>query len=175
MLLPWRDNRPIVRHAAYNALQLGLGGEVIVVVRPDLPELEEALEGLAVRCVPNPSYREGMASSIAAGIASLGADAEGALLLLGDEPEVSPSIVAALLEAYRRDNRPITVPRYGAAIGPPTLFAHAAFPLLAKLTGDAGARQLIAQNPEMVSFVPFPESDRPRDVDTEGDYVKRET
>jgi molybdenum cofactor cytidylyltransferase len=168
LLLPWRDGRPILWHAVRNALELG-PLEVLVVVRPDLPELEDALADLPIRCVPNPRYMEGMASSLLVGLEGVSEGAEGMLLLLGDEPEVPAHIVERLAQAHEREQKPVTVPRYGEQIGPPTLFSRAAFPLLRELTGDAGARHLIARNPELVTYVPFEASDRPRDVDTPAD------
>jgi molybdenum cofactor cytidylyltransferase len=173
LLLPWRDGRTILWHAARNALELK-PLEVLVVVRPDLPELEGALADLPIQCVPNPRYMEGMATSLLVGLDAVSEGARGMLVLLGDEPEVPPHIVERLIQAHEREQKPITVPRYGEQIGPPTLFSRVAFPLLRGLTGDAGARHLIAHNPELDTYVPFEASDRPRDVDTPEDFVKRE-
>jgi molybdenum cofactor cytidylyltransferase len=175
LLLPWRGGKPIVWHAAHNALELG-PLEVIVVVRPDLLELEDAVADLPVRCVPNPRYREGMASSLGVGLEAVSERAEGMLLFLGDEPEVPPQLVGRLVDAFKRERKPFTVPRYGEQIGPPTLFSRAAFPLLRSpetVQGDVGARLLIARNPEMVTYVQFAEGDRPRDVDTREEYEER--
>ena len=170
LLLPWRDGRPIVWHAVSNALGLDVE-EVIVVVQPDSLEMMLALADLPVRCVPNPRYREGMSTSLVAGIDALGDEVDAALVLLGDEPEVSPRIVEALLDAYVEERKPITAPLYGAETGPPVLFARAAFPLLLQLQGDTGARHLIAKYPDLATLVPFVEGDRPHDIDTPGDYI----
>src|SRR5688572_6790597 len=132
LLLPWRDGKPIIWHAAHNALELG-PLEVIMVVRPDLPELVDAVADLPVRCVPNPRFREGMASSLTAGMEAVSERAEGLLLFMGDEPDVPSRLVERLVEAYKREHKPFTVPRYGEQIGPPTLFSRAAFPLLRSL------------------------------------------
>jgi molybdenum cofactor cytidylyltransferase len=168
LLRPWRDGKPLLWHSAHRAVALGLG-EVIIVVRPDLPELAGAVEGLDARCVPNPRFTEGMGTSIAAGIGALRGDARAALVLLGDEPEVPSYVIASLINAHRVESQPITVPLYGKTVGPPSLFTRAVFPLLTQLEGDTGARHLIARHPELVTFVPFDRSDRPRDIDTERD------
>ena len=70
---------------------------VVVVVRPDLPGLLESLDGLPVVSVPNPRYTEGMGTSLAEGVAALPDDAQAVLVLLGDEPDVSPDIVHRLV------------------------------------------------------------------------------
>src|SRR3712207_716632 len=70
LLLPWRDGKSILWHSARNALDLH-PVEVVVVVRPDLPEMITSLGDLRVSCVSNPRFREGMASSLVAGIEAL--------------------------------------------------------------------------------------------------------
>lgn len=169
LLLRLRDGEAIVRHAVRGALRFE-PLETLVVVQPHMPEIEQALDDLPVRCVPNPRYGEGMGTSLAAGVAALGKDAEGVLVILGDEPAVAPHIVQALIEAYLRECKAITIPCYGAQFGPPTIFSAEAFPLLRALGGDTGGRQLAAQHPKMTCIVPFDEQDRPLDVDTPEDY-----
>ena len=169
LLLPLHDGLPVLRHSTCNALALH-PTEVIVVVRPDLPALAEALEGLPVRIVTNPRFDEGMSTSIQAGIAALDEAAQAALLLLGDEPHVFPAIIDALVAVYASAGKPITIPLYGDEVGPPAIFARSFFPELDRLTGDAGARQLVALYPDLVAFVQFPAEARPRDIDTPEDY-----
>jgi molybdenum cofactor cytidylyltransferase len=170
LLLPHPvDKQPLLRHAAQSVLALGLI-DVVVVVRPDLPALAAALAGLRVRIVPNNDYAQGMATSLRAGIAALGSEAQAALVVLGDTPEVDPAVFAALLAAYRAEGRPMTLPVYGGIPGPPTLFSRAAFPALAQLTGDQGARRILVEHPDWVTRVPLPVALIPRDIDTPDDY-----
>lgn len=169
LLLPWRDGKPILWHTAMNALSFQ-PAEVVVVVRPDLAEMIAVISDLPVRCVPNPRYEEGMATSLTVGIQALGGDIEAALVMLGDEPSVEPIIIEKLVEAYLREQKPITIPHYGDQVGPPTLFARQIFPELMDLRGDIGGRQIVSHYPEMVCRVLFPEGMRPHDIDTEQDY-----
>jgi molybdenum cofactor cytidylyltransferase len=169
LLLPWRDGKPILWHTINNALNLE-PREVVVVVRPDLPEMVDALYELPVRCVPNPRYSEGMGSSLAIGIQALSGDTEAALLMLGDEPDVPSHVIERLLAAYRSEGKVITIPMYGEQVGPPAIFARRIFPELTKLQGDQGARSLMAQHPDWARILPFDEADRPHDVDTRDDY-----
>jgi molybdenum cofactor cytidylyltransferase len=169
LLLPLQDGRPIIRHAVSNVLEWN-PSQVVVVVRPDLPAIEEALVDLPVTCVPNPRYQEGMATSLAVGIGALSSPVDAALVALGDEPYVAEHIVMRLVAAYMSERKPITIPQYGEQAGPPTLFARSIFPELLMLEGDIGGRQLLSKYPELVCLVPFNQEDRPRDVDTPGDY-----
>ena len=169
MLLPLGDGKTLLRHSVENVLTLQ-PAETIVVVRPDLPELESSLAGLPMRYVANPRYMEGMGTSLAAGVLALGPEIEAALVVLGDEPYVSGRIFERLVEAFLRERMPVTIPRYGEQLGPPTIFSRRLFPLLAKLEGDTGGRQLVKQHPEFACVVPFAAEERPADVDTPEDY-----
>ena len=169
LLLPLGDGRPVVYHAVLGALALE-PSEVVVVTRPDLPEMAQALDGLPVTIVTNPRYAEGMGTSLGVGIGALSAGVDAALVMLGDEPAVYPEIAMALVEAYMRERTAITVPVYGKQVGPPTLFSRALFEELTALEGDAGGRQLIARHPDMVCRVALPAELRPRDIDTPEDY-----
>jgi molybdenum cofactor cytidylyltransferase len=113
-----------------------------------------------------------MATSLAAGINALGEHIEMALVLLGDMPYVAARIVDELVAAYLTSRQPITIPRYGSAVGPPTLFARPVFPDLLRLEGEVGGRQLLSKYPDLTRQVPFKEQDRPRDVDTVEDYER---
>ena len=169
LLLPLSDGKPVLWHTVQNALRLGASG-VIVVTRPDLPEMPDVLRELPVRCVFNPRYTEGMATSLTAGIEALESNTDAALVMLGDEPYVNPIIIEALVSAYERERKPITMPLYGNRPGPPTLFARSTFPELLKLEGDTGGRQLAETHPEWVCFVPLDEKMKPNDIDTPEDY-----
>src|SRR5207248_2349994 len=114
------------RHAAKRALALE-PSELIVVVRPDLPAIEDALVDLSLTCVPNPRYMDGMGTSLATGVKSLAESTQAVLVMLGDEPAVPPDIAHALVEANLREHKPITVPIYGSQPGPPTLFSRSLF------------------------------------------------
>ncbi|HUS15765.1 MAG TPA: nucleotidyltransferase family protein [Chloroflexia bacterium] len=170
LLLPHpTDGLPLLHHAVAGVLALE-PSEIIVVIRTDLPQLTTALAGLPVRLVPNVEYAAGMSTSLRAGIASLLPAVQAALVVLGDTPAVPPAVFSALLAAYQRDSRPITLPVYGDVPGPPTLFARTAFAAIATLTGDQGARPLAAVHPTWVTRVPLPADWQPADIDTPADY-----
>ncbi len=164
------DGLPLVIHAARGLLALGLV-EVVVVVRPDRPAVAAALAELPLRIVPNPDADAGQATSLRVGVAALGSGVTAALVALGDTPTVAPAVFAALLTAYLAHERPITQPVYGELPGPPTLFTRAAFPALANLSGDDGARTLIRAQPTWVCRVALPAALLPPDVDTPADYA----
>ena len=90
--------------------------------------------------------------------------------MLADMPYVDHAIVEALVSAYNRQGRPITIPVYGQEVGPPTLFARSIFAELLRLEGEVGGRQLVTNYPESACLVPFAEDQRPPDIDTPENY-----
>jgi len=169
LLLPL-DGRAIVRHAVEAVLAGGVDS-VWVVSGPDVEPIEAALAGLDVQLVVNPAPQEGQAGSVRAGIAALPATADSALIALGDQPALAPSIIPALLAARRTSSRPIVAPRYRDGQGNPVLFKREIFPELLRLTGDQGARPVIQKEPARVEWVEL-DLPMPPDVDTPGDYEK---
>lgn len=161
---------PLVRRAVEEALD-SAADEVVVVVGRDAERVREALEGLAVRFAPSDRWEEGMGASIRAGIEALPAEAEAALILLGDQPTVTSGIIDRVIESHRETGRPIAAPVYRGVQGNPVLFHRSVFGELRALEGDRGAREVVERDADRVAEVPFP-FEVPADVDTPEDYQR---
>lgn len=161
--------RPIVR-LAVEAL-LPHVGETVVVTGQDDPAVREALDGLPVRFARNPTPEKGQGSSIAVGARMLSGGTEAVLVALGDQPVVPPTVVPALIAAWRRTGKAIVAPVYRGTQATPVLFAAEVIPELAALTGDGGARAVVQARGERVARVEF-DLAVPADVDTPEDYAK---
>ena len=167
LLVPIGD-KPLVRLTVENALAAALA-EVVVVVGCDAEQVRGSLTGLDVRFAENPHYADGMSTSVRAGIDALLPATSGALIVLGDQPGVTPAIVGRLSEALRISRKPIVVPVYAGQRGNPVLFRSDIFPELDTIRGDQGARDLVLSDLRRVEFVDFP-FEPPGDVDTRKDY-----
>jgi molybdenum cofactor cytidylyltransferase len=144
---------------------------VVVVTPPDDGALRQALAGLDVRFVVNPRPEAGQGTSIAAGVAALPAEADAVVITLGDQPKLPDGLLSALLDAFRREGRPIAAPVYKGTQGTPVVFASSVFPELRALDGDAGARAIVRRDPSRVTRVML-DIDMPPDVDTPDDYAR---
>jgi molybdenum cofactor cytidylyltransferase len=140
---------------------------VIVVTGHEAPALRAVLEGRDVVFVHNPDFADGMATSIRAGVAALPEAAAGVLICLGDMPALTGADIARLVAAFQGGD--ICVPVAGARRGNPVLFARRFFPDLCALSGDAGARGLIAAHPDHVREVTVEGAGTLTDLDTEAD------
>ncbi len=169
--LPLTDGRSVLMHAVSQALAYD-PARCIVVLRPGMDDLRQALADQQVDITLNQDYASGMSSSLRLGIGALGEGAEAAMILLGDQPYISHKVIRQLASAFAREGRAITIPVYGGTPGPPAIFRREVFPELLALTGDEGGRSVIRRDPTRVARVPLARHLMPIDIDTPEDYER---
>lgn len=165
LLQPVRGE-PLVRHAVKAAIAGGLV-PVSVVTGHQSEEVEAALAGLPVRFVHNAAFADGLAGSLKTGIAALPKEVAGAVVMLGDMPNVTGEIIDRLRRAFDAEpDRLAVVPTVLGQRGNPVLLARALFPRIAGLSGDEGARRLLASAGEAVEEIAIDDPAVAIDVDT---------
>jgi molybdenum cofactor cytidylyltransferase len=165
-LLAELDGRKLVRIVAEQALA-SKAAEVIVVTGHQAELVEQALEGLNVKFVRNPDFAGGLASSVKAGVSAVPADADGAIICLGDMPLINARLIDRLIETFAPDRgNLIVVPVADGRRGNPVLWSRRFFSELTTLEGDIGARHLIARHGEAVAEVPVEGEGAFLDIDT---------
>lgn len=162
--------RPLLAHVVANAVASGLD-EVVLVLGYEAERIAAAIGEMGQRTVVNPDYAAGQSTSVRTGLAAIDPAAEAALFLLGDQPQVSPPVIDAVIGAFRASGGPIVVPVYGGRPGNPVLFGRALYAELDRITGDQGARRVVAAHPAETILVPVDAATPPGDVDTEADYA----
>jgi molybdenum cofactor cytidylyltransferase len=154
-LLADLGGKPMVRRAVEAALASS-ARPVIVVVGHQAAQVRGALTGLDVMVVENPDYAEGLSTSLRKGLDALPAEVEGAVIGLGDMPRVTGPEIERLIAAFNPlEGRAIVVPTVDGRRGNPVLWARAFFPEMRQVTGDTGARLLIAAYAEAVCEIPM--------------------
>lgn len=126
---------------------------VLVVTTAELAPL--AQRQVAVRQVLTlpPARHSGMGDSIAAGV-SARVDASGWVLLPADMPRVRPQTIVQVAQALR--THAVAYAQYRGRRGHPVAFSAELFSELAALSGDEGARRLIARYPAQAVEVDDP-------------------
>ena len=158
--------RPLVRIAAEEALA-SRARPVIVVTGHQRDKVEAALAGLDVTLVHNPDFADGLSTSLKTGLAAVPADVDGAIVCLGDMPQVNAALIDRLVSAFDPESGAlVVVPTFDGKRGNPVLWSRRFFPELMALEGDVGARHLIARYPEAVVEVPVTDKAALVDVDT---------
>ncbi|RBP11399.1 molybdenum cofactor cytidylyltransferase [Roseiarcus fermentans] len=164
--------RAIVRRVVEAALA-SRARPVVVVVGHAREAVEAALLGLPVAVAFNPDFAAGVASSLGAGLRALPPDADGALVLLGDMPNVGAALLDRLIGAFNAAAGAAAVaPVVAGRRGNPVLLARTLFAQAMRLEGDEGARRLLAGlAPGRVTEIETVGADAAFDVDTPEDLA----
>lgn len=140
---------------------------VLVVTGHDRERVQAALAGKPVTFVHAEDYADGLSASLRAGLAALPPEAEGVLVALGDMPLVEPAVIARLLAAFDpEEGRAIVQPIFRGKHGNPMIWGREFLPEMMQLTGDMGARQLVARHADRLAEVEVPDDGVLRDFDT---------
>ena len=134
-------------------------GPVVVVVGANEGLIRAEVADFSVQILQNDQWETGMASSLQAGLRSLAHEPVDAfLVLLTDQPHVTPYLLKQLIDTRQQSGRGIVGCQYGEPdfIGVPALFDIGYLPAFMNLTGDTGARKLIRQYADDCAIVPFP-------------------
>ena len=164
-LLPF-GQRTLLDHALATARACGFE-QLLVALGGSAEEVRERVDLSGTQVVENRSYGTGCSSSIAAALSALDPRCDALVLLLGDQPGVTPATVRSLVAG--RGGRPLAVCRYEDGRGHPFAFGRAVFGELAALHGDKAVWKLLDRRATEVVEVAVPGA-VPLDVDTWEDY-----
>ncbi|MDY6807462.1 MAG: nucleotidyltransferase family protein [Actinomycetota bacterium] len=149
-----------------NVRRLGFG-QIILTLGTAADEVIAHHDLADLTVVRNQVPEAGCSSSIRQAIRCVPADADGVVLMLGDQPGIAGSTVRSLLSAARA--APLAAIRYRDGLGHPFWLGRSVFPMLEQLHGDKGVWKLIdAAGADLVTV--DVDDDTPLDVDTEDDY-----
>ena len=161
--------RPLLHTAIAHAVEVA-GAAVTVVLGAHAAELSPLLTHSQASIIVNRDWREGIASSIRAGVARLPASCTAVMLTLADQAAVTSADLKRLVGAWRRQPEYIAAAHYGTTTGVPAIFPRSTFPELQLLRGDVGARHLLHRNPDRLVRVPMERA--AIDIDTPEDLLK---
>lgn len=125
-----------------------------------------------LQIVVNDRYREGMATSLQAGLDLVRETYPAVLILLGDQPFVDAATLNHLLQRFRESDRNICVPVCNGRRGQPVCFRRPLYDKLMRISGDKGGRDIVRANPKAVFEVAIENVDCFFDIDNERDLEK---
>lgn len=169
LLAPLRG-RPLVQHVldAANASSLS---PLALVVGAGADELLAPLHlGRALVCL-NPAAASGQASSLQAGLRAAG-DADAAIVLLGDQPGVTAALLQVLVARQRASGAVAVLCAWEGRRMPPSLLHRDLWPAIHALSGDTGAREILAGRDDVAVVEVDPALGSLEDVDTRDDHAR---
>jgi molybdenum cofactor cytidylyltransferase len=141
--------------------------QVVVALGGAADDVATRVDLAGVEVVRNPDFGDGCATSIRSALLQVLDDVAGVVLLLGDQPGVTPDAVHALVAGAA--GHATGVCAYDDGPGHPLWFDRSMFATLTGLHGDKAVWKLVEHGAD-VARVPVP-GPVPRDVDTWDDYA----
>ncbi|KIC11224.1 4-diphosphocytidyl-2C-methyl-D-erythritol synthase [Leisingera sp. ANG-M1] len=165
-LLEDLDGQPLLTLICRRAALTGLP---VYVTLPGIAHPRAIATGTAAQ-VPVPDAKDGMSASIRRGVAALPKEAEAAMILPADMPEIETQDLLHIAAHFGGEDSPVL--RATAANGTPghpVLFPRRCFGALQNLSGDQGARSILKN--ETVQTIPLPGRHALTDLDTPEDWA----
>ena len=170
LLLPY-SGTTVIEHIVDQVLASEIV-QTVVVMGHDVEAVEAAMLGKPVTLVENRQYKDGMLTSIRAGLQAVSPDAEGFMVVLGDQPSVSAPLINLLIAGFREVDKGILVPLYDDDTGHPIIISTAYRDEVMTKFDDTGLRGLIYGYREYVHRLPVEMPGVLRDMDTPEDYER---
>ena len=120
----------------------------------------------------NQNYAEGMLSSVICGFRALPAEADAALVFLGDQPQIPGEVTRLVIEAWQNSGKGIIIPITNGRRGHPVLIETKYKSEIEKLNPEKGLRQLMEKFAEDVFEAECNLPEILRDIDTPEEYSR---
>ncbi len=169
LLLPW-GKTTVLGKTLTNVSASGVSSIVVIVGHES--EQSIPLAEKYGQVVINKDYTKGMLSSVQASIRALPDDIEAALVVLGDQPLVTPAIIDQLLAEYAANPRGLVAPTYHGQRGNPVIIDRRHFAELLALPPEAAPRALLQRHSDDLLLVEVESDAILHDLDRPEDYER---
>jgi CTP:molybdopterin cytidylyltransferase MocA len=134
------DGHPLIERPLHAVLAAGLD-DVVVVLGSGATEVRAGADLSGARVLVHAGWADGMASSLAAALATLSDECEAALVVLGDGPGLTSEAVRRVAARIAVGDAQLVGARYADGRAHPVAIVRALWPRLPQ-TGEDGARAL---------------------------------
>ncbi len=153
-LLPW-GRAPLVRHQANVLRARPEIARLVVVLGHRAADAAAALDGADVRTVVNPDYRQGRATSLAAGARALADGPAASVIVVNVDQPLDAQVLCALLDAWRASPRALLRPTWQGRSGHPLVVPADLTPELRAVDDAAqGLRAVVMRHRARLRSVP---------------------
>jgi len=169
-LLPWHE-KTVLGHLL-DTLQSSSVGEIILVLGHEAERILEKVAIREIKVVFNPDYQKGMSTSLRRGLMAANQAADGFLVVLADQPAITPEIIDRLIDSFGQvqPGKNIVAPSFRGRRGHPVLFGRKYREEFGGLTGEVGGREILARHPEDILVLEVDTDAVLIDLDTPEDY-----
>lgn len=174
LLLPL-GNKPVLAHVLVAALA-SQARPIVLVLGYGATQIRTGIAAFTnhptIILRENAAYAQGMSTSLHLGVQTLldlttsAKPVTGALILLGDQPLVTSTIIDEVIKTQQINHNAIVTPLYAGVRSNPTLFSRQLFAELLRTTGDEGGRKVVADHQQEIKTVEINDASACLDVDT---------
>lgn len=164
------NGKPMLQHVVDAARKSRL--KKITVVIPGASELENAVDFSGCDVVRLVRRDLGQSASLQAGLRNVMNDSDGCMILLGDQPLITPAAIDMLAGAFAQQPECWVAPVQEGMRGNPITIPSAWYQKIFEIEGDIGARQLLASAGLPLRLVRIHEIGPFIDVDTTLQYSR---
>ena len=138
------DGVPLLEHALRAMEAVPAITRIVVALGAHADAIRARVDFGSAEPLVCPDWPEGQAASLRCAIAAIARDAQAAIITLGDQPRITPPVIARFADIAGRHGRHARARAvYHGAPGHPVVLGRAYFPAIARLHGDVGARDLL--------------------------------
>ena len=172
-LLPW-GGVPLVRHQVDLLAAQPAVDPMIVVVGALLDEVQATLDSTPARVVTNPRFREGRATSLAAGARALKGRPTSVLVVSVDQP-LAPELLDPLVTAWQAEPDALLRPTFAGRSGHPLIVPADVAPELEQVTeATQGLRAVVTRHRHRLRSVPVESELAVLNLNTPADFAAAE-
>lgn len=165
-LLKFNGNT-LLQNSITTALKTSKNVNVVLGANEKL--IRPTISTFPIDIILNKNWKEGMSSSIRAGMSFLeNKNYHAVLIMLCDQPYVDEFLLEKMIATFRKNESPIVAAKYEGKIGVPAIFDVSFFSKLKILKGQKGAKALIISNLGKTEKLVFEKGKI--DIDTEEDW-----
>jgi len=178
MLLPW-GGTTVLGKVIDTILRAGMA-DILVISGSENQQIESLALQLGVRSLFNPAYAQSdMLGSIQCGLRALAsqssagqAPAPGALICLGDQPQIEATTVRLVRDTFLNTHANLVVPSYQMRRGHPWLVARPRWDDLLRMQPGRSPREFLNTYAGEIEYVTVNSRSVIEDLDTPEDYIR---
>jgi len=166
MLMPWGN--VTVLGKVINALRTTGITDIVLVTNDEITSKFDATDDVNIIINNNGE----MLTSLQLGLQAVKLSAEGALICLGDQPQIEERSVRSVSEAFLKNRSSLVVPSFQMRRGHPWLVARTMWAELFSMKPESSMRDFLNAHPDEIEYVTLDTPTILQDLDTPADYLK---
>ena len=145
--------KPLINHILFSLIKSKVNKIIVVLGFEHLKIKTKLLKSKKIKFAINKNYKKGMSSSIKTGLKKLPKNSQGFLIVLGDMPNITKTIINKICSSITRSDNEIILPKFKNRTGNPIGFKQSMIKNIYKIKGDRGAKNIIKKNNKKIKFL----------------------